>query len=330
VLNLLARDQATTDQWLVAEATYQEATQLARETGQRTELALSLSGWAWVQARRGREAAVRAAATEALELSAILGSRLCEVWATAALGELELGLGEAVRAAGHFEHQQGLLRELAVTDVDLFPGAELVEVYLRLGRLSDAELVTSEFTAAASAKGQPWSMARALRCQGLLADDADLVSRFEQALARHAETADAFETARTRLAYGERLRRARNRVLARTQLRKALEAFEHLDAAPWAERARTELAASGERLRRRDPSTLDELTPQELQIAMLLAQGRTTREAAAASFLSPKTIEYHLRHVYLKLGVHSREELARALASSPVPEAADVEAGRVV
>jgi DNA-binding CsgD family transcriptional regulator len=330
VLNLLARDQATTDQWSVAEATYQEAIRLARETDQRTDLAYALAGWAWVRARRGRELAVRAAAAEALELSAIVGSRLYEVWTTAALGELELGRGDAVRAAEHFEHQRRLLGELGITDVDLVPAAELVDVYLRLGRDRDAELITGEFMTAARAKGQPWSMARALRCQGLLADDADLVASFEQALERHAETSDVFETARTRLAYGERLRRTRNRVLARAQLRQALEAFEHLDAAPWAERARTELAASGERLRRRDPSTLDELTPQELQIAMLLAGGRTTREAAAALFLSPKTIEYHLRHVYLKLGVHSREDLARVFAaSSPVPEAADVEAGRV-
>jgi DNA-binding CsgD family transcriptional regulator len=75
-------------------------------------------------------------------------------------------------------------------------------------------------------------------------------------------------------------------------------------------------AASGETARRRDVSTLDDLTPQELQIARLLAEGRTTREAAAALFLSPKTIEYHLRHVYRKLGIHSRDELAAALASS--------------
>ncbi|MGA8721219.1 MAG: helix-turn-helix transcriptional regulator, partial [Solirubrobacteraceae bacterium] len=87
-----------------------------------------------------------------------------------------------------------------------------------------------------------------------------------------------------------------------------------LDAQPWAEQARTELAASGETLRRRDPSTIDELTPQELQIALLLAGGKTTRETAATLFLSPKTIEYHLRHVYLKLDIHSREELAESLA----------------
>lgn len=320
VLNLLARDQATTDQWALAESTYQEAIGLARETGQRTELAFGLAGLAWAQARRGREAFVRPAAAQVLELSATVGSRLWEVWATAALGELELGLGDAARAAEHFEQQRRLLDELGITDVDLLPAAELVDVYLRLGRDGDAELLTTEFMTAARAKGQPWSMARALRCRGLLADDADLAPSFEQALERHAETSDAFETARTRLAYGERLRRARNRVLARAQLRQALDTFEHLDAAPWAERARTELAASGERLRRRDPSTLDELTPQERQIAMLLAQGRTTREAAATLFLSPKTIEYHLRHVYLKLGIHSREELARVLVeSSPVP-----------
>ncbi|MBV9607458.1 MAG: helix-turn-helix domain-containing protein [Solirubrobacterales bacterium] len=331
VLNLLAKDQATTDQWAVAAATYQEAIGLARESDQRTDLGFALAGLAWLEARRGHAAQARALAAEAHELSAVLGSRLYEVWLDAALGELELGMGEAARAAEHFEHQRRLLRELRITDVDVFPAAELVDVYLRLGRENDAELVSAQFMAAAEAKGQPWSIARALRCRGLLAGDGELVALFERALAHHAQTLDAFETARTRLAYGQRLRRARERVLARAQLRAALETFERLDAQPWANEARAELAATGERLRRRDPSTLDELTPQELQIALLLAGGRTTREAAAALFLSPKTIEYHLRHVYLKLGIHSREELARALAgSSTVAEMADVEAGRVV
>ena len=80
-----------------------------------------------------------------------------------------------------------------------------------------------------------------------------------------------------------------------------------------ADQARAELAASGERARRRDVTTLDELTPQELQIARLLATGKTTREAAAALFVSPKTIEYHLRHIYAKLAIHSRNEPADAL-----------------
>ena len=137
---------------------------------------------------------------------------------------------------------------------------------------------------------------------------------FEDALEQHALTPDLFEAARTRLLYGERLRRAGNRSAARPHLRTAIEEFEHLGARLWAERARDELAATGETARRRDPTTLDELTPRELQISLLLAAGKTTREAAAAVFLSPKTVEYHLRHVYQKLGIHSREELAGALA----------------
>jgi len=314
VLFLLARDQATSDRWAVAEATYEEAIGMARETDQRTDLGFGLSGLAWLQARRGREQETRALAGEAIRLSAEIGTRLYEVWAAAALGELELGLGNAARAAKHFEDQRRLLRELGITDVDLSPAAELVDAYVRLGRTGDAEVVAAQFVNAAEAKGQPWSLARALRSVGLVAGDGDYAEHFERALRLHAYTLDGFETARTRLAYGQRLRRARGRVLAREQLRAAVEAFERLDAQPWAEQARTELAASGETLRRRDPSTIDELTPQELQIALLLAGGKTTRETAATLFLSPKTIEYHLRHVYLKLDIHSREELAESLS----------------
>ena len=329
VLNLIARDQANTDRWAVAEATYQEAIDLARESGQQTELTFGLAGLAWLQARRGRDRACRANAAEALGLCRELGIRLLEIWVAAALGELELGLGDAGRAAGHFEHQQQLLRDLAITDPDLSPAPELVDTYLRLGRAEAAERVTSELTAAAGAKGQPWSLARALRCQGMLAEDSGIGPLFEQALSLHERTTDAFETARTHLAYGERLRRARSRVLAREQLRAAAETFERLDARPWADRARAELAATGETRKQSDPGTIDELTPQELQISLLLTAGKTTREAAAALFLSPKTVEYHLRHVYQKLGIHSRDELAQALhAQAPQPSGASIATSR--
>jgi DNA-binding CsgD family transcriptional regulator len=315
VLNLIARDRAATDHWAAAAATYQEAIELAREIGQQAELTFGLAGLAWLQARRGREQECREGAAEALSLGQKLGMGVCDIWTAAALGELELGLGNAARAAEHFEHQQELLRERAITDADLSPASELTEVYIRLGHGEEARRVATEYMAAASAKGQPWPLARALRCQGMLAADTACAPYFEQALRLHEQTPDAFEAARTRLAYGERLRRARKRVLAREQLRAAAEIFERLDARPWTERALAELAATGETRRPRDSSTIEELTSQELQIALLLAAGKTTRETAAALFLSPKTVEYHLRHVYQKLDIHSREELEQALSA---------------
>jgi DNA-binding CsgD family transcriptional regulator len=149
----------------------------------------------------------------------------------------------------------------------------------------------------------------------LLTADANLAAHFEQAPSLHEQTPGGFEAARTRLAYGARLRRARNRVLARDQLRSAVDIFEQLGASPWAERARAELAATGEKHRRPHAHAIDQLTPQELQIAISLAAGKTTKETAAALFLSPKTVEHHLRHIYQKLGIHSRDELAKTLAA---------------
>jgi DNA-binding CsgD family transcriptional regulator len=314
VLNLIALDHATTDRWAVAEATYLEAIGLARETDQQTDLAFGLAGLARLQARRGRERECRASIAEAAELCDRLGTRLFEVWAVEALGMLELGLGAAERAVEHLERQQHLVEALGFTDPDLSPAPEFIEACCQLGRVEQARALAERFSTAAQAKGQAWSIARALRGQGLTASDDCFALRFEQALEQHAGTPDAFETARTELAYGVRLRRSRNRKLARAHLRAALRTFELLGGRPWVDRTRAELAATGETLRHRDPNTIDELTPQELQVAMLLAGGKTTRETAAAMFLSPKTIEYHLHRVYLKLDIHTREELARALA----------------
>ena len=179
----------------------------------------------------------------------------------------------------------------------------------------EARQVVADFDAAAKAKGQPWSLARAFRCGGLVAADGDFAGCFDEALRLHRLTPDGFETARTQLAFGERLRRARSRILAREQLRAAADTFERLGATPWVERARAELAATGETRQRSDPSTVDELTPQELQIALLITAGRTTRETAAALFLSPKTVEYHLRNLYQKFAIHSRAELAQKLTA---------------
>src|SRR5262249_4401563 len=120
-----------------------------------------------------------------------------------------------------------------------------------------------------------------------------------------------FDCARSQLLYGEFLRRERRRTDAREQLRAALEIFEQLRAETWAERARVELRATGETARKRDPSTIGDLTPQELQIARLVGEGNSNKEVAAQLFLSPRTVEYHLRKVFVKLGITSRAELIR-------------------
>jgi DNA-binding CsgD family transcriptional regulator len=314
VLNLVALDHATTDRWDLAEVTYREAIGLARESDQRSVLAFGLSGLARLLARQGEEGECRTISAEALTLCAQLGLRLHEVWVLDARAMLELGLGAAGRALGELERQRQVLLECELTDPDISPLPELVDALLRLGRRADAEACAAEFSARAAAKRGSWSLARACRAEGLIAEDAgDAVERFERALQHHLRTPDLFETARTRLVYGERLRRSGSRARAREQLRPAADAFQRLGARPWAERARAELQATGETVRRGDPSARDELTPQELQIALLLAEGRTTREAAAALFLSPKTIEYHLRHVYMKLDIHSRDELRSAV-----------------
>jgi DNA-binding CsgD family transcriptional regulator len=120
-----------------------------------------------------------------------------------------------------------------------------------------------------------------------------------------------FDQARAEFLFGEFLRRERRRIDAREHLRTAVEIFERLGAHPWEERARQELRASGETARRRDPSTLSELTPQELQITRLVAAGSSNKEVAAQLFLSPRTVEYHLRKVFSKLGIASRAELIK-------------------
>ncbi|TQN42740.1 regulatory LuxR family protein [Blastococcus colisei] len=313
----IARDQATQASWDSAEVNYTEGAQLARETGSTSDLAACLAGLAWLEARQGREAVCREHAAEAAEISRPRHLALFQIWSLAALGDLELGLGRPEAALADFERLEALLARLGVDDVDLSPAPEMAEALVHLGRHDVARVQARAYAARAAEKGQPWAMARAARSLGLTCEEPEVDQHFAVALDHHGRTLDPFELARTRLAYGARLRRARRRIDARVQLRDAVASFDHLGAAPWADRAAAELRATGETARRRESSAREELTPQELQIATLLASGRTTREAAAALFLSPKTVEYHLRHVYLKLGLSSRAELAARLAGPP-------------
>src|SRR5262245_64915091 len=162
----------------------------------------------------------------------------------------------------------------------------------------------------ASHSGTSWARPRLASCRALVIGGAGASATYEEALGL-ADDARPFDLARIHFFYGEHLRRERRRADARIHLRFALEAFERLRAAPWAERAAAELRATGETARRRDPSTRDQLTPKEIQIARLVSEGKSNKEVAAQLFLSPRTIDHHLRNVFTKLGLTSRTQLTR-------------------
>ena len=309
----LARDAAAGDRWDRAEADYGEAVTLARELGQSTELTAAVAGLAWLESRRGRVASATAYAAEALELAERHQVHVMEIWARLARADLAYGLGDVAEALGHYQGVAARLDELGLRDIDLSPVPEIVECQLRLGRTGRLADLAAEYHRRAEVKGQPWARARAARTTALLSADAELDPAFALALALHDATVDGYEKARTQLAYGARLRRARRRIDARAVLQPALDTFVRLGAQPWADATADELAATGASVSRPDHSPTARLTPRELQIAMLLTEGRTTREAASALFLSPKTVEYHLRNIYTKLDIGSRAELAEQL-----------------
>jgi DNA-binding CsgD family transcriptional regulator len=152
------------------------------------------------------------------------------------------------------------------------------------------------------------------RCRATVAGEADAEAAFDEASKLCDAALWPLERARCDLAKGERLRRNGQRAAARSHLRSALDAFERIGAAGFAERTRHELRATGETVHSRTGGEAERLTAQERQIALLVARGATNREAAASVFLSPKTVEKHLSSAYRKLGVRSRSELARRLA----------------
>lgn len=324
----LARDEATTDRWAAAASDYSEAMALAAELGQTTEEAMARAGLAWLEARRGNEATSRAHGRRATALAAPRQVTIALTWALFALGDLELGAGRLDQALEHYSELAALLDSARTRDVDLSPAPELTEVLVRSGDLDRAAVVAAAYQVRARAKGMPWAMARAARAAGLLATDDDLDTAFGSALELHTRTPDVFETARTNLAYGARLRRSRRRVHARVPLQEAYDVFERLGARPWASAAADELAATGVTVAPHGATGLDLLTPRERQIAQLLVDGRTTRETAGALFLSPKTVEYHLRHVYTKLHITNRRELAELVQSGEPDEPAATEPSR--
>jgi DNA-binding CsgD family transcriptional regulator len=292
-----------------------EALALARESHQGGLAAIALALLARVDAARGREEACRERASEAMTMAAARGEAQPQSAAELALAELDLAMGRpadalprlrAVFAEGHAAYRY------AVID-------SLVEAAAGAGRPDDALDAVAAWQRLARHTGTAAGDVVLARARALLATPEEADARFRECLVAHEALPWPFVQARTELAYGAFLRRARRKSEARTQLRAALERFEALGAAPWADRAAAELRATGETARKRDASTIDQLTPQELQIARLVAEGARNRDIAGQLFLSPKTVEYHLRKVFQKLEIASRTELVKLVSSGAAP-----------
>jgi len=304
----LAQAELLTGRWAAAAASAGEAVRLAAETSQPALSALPLAWLTLLAAFKGDDDAFwsRVAETE-------------QVTAASALGVFQgavrdvIGWARAVQKAATARPASAgtLLGELRHPVVVTMASLDGVEAAVHAGRRNSALGWLRGMEAFATHTAAPWAQARVTHAHGLLSEGHVAEVRFQEALDHHRRARRPFERARTELAYGELLRRARRRVDARAHLEAALDTFEHLGAAPWAERARLELRASGQAARRRDPSTLLQLTPQELQVARFVATGLPTREVAAQLFLSPRTVEFHLRNVFAKLGISSRSQLAQ-------------------
>ena len=313
-LPLLAYGEMALRRLRSAQATVAEGLELARQLAYENDETGMLGVQARILAVQGDEQGCRETAQAALRRSVDNGIGWATKNARLALAELELGLGHPREALAHFEQ----IDPTPVPPLVTMATPDFVDAALRAGEVQRAAAAAERFAAWAPVSRAPFVHGMVARCRAVLAEDpGEAEACFQLALALHARDAPPYERARTQLAYGERLRRERRKIEARAQLREALEAFEGLGTAPWAERARGELNATGESARKRDASTIDDLTPQELRIAQLVAAGASNRDAAAQLFVSPKTVEYHLRKVFLKLGLSSRIELARVALAEP-------------
>jgi DNA-binding CsgD family transcriptional regulator len=292
-----------------------ECLQMVEPFGSHVALAASLAWLGTVEAMLGR-AESRAHAEAALRIAEARRDLYNVVRARGALGLEALARGDVGEAADWLEPAVTATASGGVANPNFFRlDADLIEALIRLGRPEHAEPHLARLEQQAEATAGAWARAAAARCRAFLSPVSDIVDRFEAALELHEHEPSPFERARTELCYGERLRREGQRRGARNQLERALEGFERIGAEPWAERARAELRASGARLQRRDPTDAERLTPQELQIALLVSEGLTNRDVAARLFLSPKTVEFHLTRIYRKLDLHSRAELIRRIVS---------------
>ncbi|MFG1942191.1 AAA family ATPase [Nonomuraea sp. NPDC048826] len=312
-LEYQAADELARGRFGLAEAHAEEGCQFAAELGQLNTACRHRGLLAWCAALRGRPEAAELAAGVLAEAS---DRKLADAMACArrALGLLDLVAGRHAEAARHFEAVGGGAADLAMETVP-----DLVEALVRAGDHDAAAEAAARYARWTAYTSEPTPRALAARCLALVS--ADPAEHYAESLRLHALADSPLERARTELLFGEQLRRDRRRSEAQGHLRGAVEDFRRIGALAWADRALGELRATGESARTRapEPGALTALTPQELRITLAVGEGLTNREIAAQLFLSPRTVEYHLRKVFQKAAITSRAELMRlVLAEAPV------------
>ncbi|MFE7721822.1 AAA family ATPase [Nocardia rhizosphaerihabitans] len=284
----------------------EEGLRIAEDIGQPQWISQITAFLAYLAALRGDEHSCRVHAWHAVAEEFGGAQSAGAPWAHAALALFELGRGRLELARTELEHMTVEPARHHVSGLRTL--VDQIEVATRLGATEQATEALARLTAWSAQARQDWIAALAARGSALLADGPVAEPHFLAALAGNRP----FDEARTRLLYGEWLRREKRKVDARGQLEQALDLFERLDATPWAERARTELAALGVGVgAKTSAGPLSVLTPQETQIVRLAAQGLSNREIAERLFLSHRTVGHHLYKAYPKLGVLSRGELSR-------------------
>ena len=318
------------------------AVALARDTGALTVLPVALVQLSGVHTFSGEFAAASAAVQEAEAIAAATGNAdvvngglVLGAWRGVepeALARIAAGIESAtVRGEGMVLAIVGYCRSVLYNGLARHEAAiqgstehddeghigwslaELVEAATRSGRAELAAAALPLLEERAYAADTDWALGVLARSRALMSEGEDADALYREAIQRLERTRIRVELARARLLYGEWLRREGRRVDARDQLRTAHEMFSRFGAEAFAERSRRELLATGETARRRSDDTREDLTPQEAQIARLAADGQTNPEIGTQLFLSPRTVEYHLRKVFPKLGISSRKELRNAL-----------------
>jgi DNA-binding CsgD family transcriptional regulator/tetratricopeptide (TPR) repeat protein len=306
-LGMLSYIHATSGQLVAAESLLNEIRAAAEVTGIPAQPYLAL----WIAALRGRETETRGLIQAALGEAALRGEGYATFVTEHVTAVLYNGLGRYGEALAALRRQAV---DPSYRDGSPRPMAEVIEAAVRSGEPQLAQLALAQLAETTTAAGTDWALGIEARSRALLSDGEPAETLYLEAIERLGRTGIRFQLARAHLLYGEWLRRERRRLDARGQLRTAHEFFSEFGVEAFAKRARVELEATGLRARKRTVDTLDQLTPQETQIARLAAEGHTNREIAARLFISASTVEYHLRKAFRKLEVKSRTQLEDRLS----------------